>query len=46
MLRALRVRSDVRVDDPYEVYNKLEFDVPVLDGGDAYARVLLSVRRR
>lgn len=42
MLRASGVRSDVRIDKPYEVYDKLEFDVPVLDEGDAYARAFIG----
>ncbi|MHA1168387.1 MAG: NADH-quinone oxidoreductase subunit D [Candidatus Hodarchaeales archaeon] len=37
-LRASGVEADVRRDDPYEIYDQLEFDVPVFDEGDGYAR--------
>ncbi len=43
VLRASGVQSDVRRDDPYEVYDELEFDVPVRDEGDAYARVKVGM---
>ncbi len=43
-LRAAGFAHDVRVDDPYEVYNELEFDIPVAHESDVYARI--AVRRR
>ena len=43
-LRACGLPADIRRDDPYEVYDKLEFDIPTRTEGDAYAR--LMVRRR
>jgi NADH-quinone oxidoreductase subunit D len=43
-LRATGLARDVRRDDPYEIYSKLEFDIPTRTEGDAYAR--LMVRRR
>ncbi len=43
-LRACGIASDVRRDAPYEVYDKLDFDVITETGGDVYARAL--VRRR
>ena len=43
-LRAAGFAYDVRVDDPYEVYDELEFDIPVARESDVYAR--MAVRRR
>jgi NADH-quinone oxidoreductase subunit D len=43
VLRASGMKTDVRKDDPYEVYDKFEFDVPVRDEGDAYARYLVGM---
>lgn len=43
-LRAAGFAHDVRIDDPYEVYNELEFDIPVAYESDALARML--VRRK
>jgi NADH-quinone oxidoreductase subunit D len=42
-LRACGMGSDVRREDPYLVYDQLEFDVPVEHEGDALARI--RVRR-
>jgi len=42
-LRSTGLAKDVRRDDPYEVYSKLEFDIPTRTEGDALAR--LMVRR-
>ncbi len=39
-LRASGMRADLRKDDPYLVYDRLEFEVPVLKGGDIYSRIL------
>ena len=40
--RASGIKMDVRKDDPYEIYNNLEFEVPVMDEGDAYARFMVG----
>ena len=39
-LRASGYPADVRKDDPYLIYGKLEFDVPVTGDGDIYSRML------
>ena len=41
VLRACGVEADVRRDDPYEIYNELDFSIPVREEGDAYARYLV-----
>jgi NADH-quinone oxidoreductase subunit D len=38
ILRGSGIAADVRRDDPYEVYDQLDFDIPVFDEGDAYSR--------
>jgi NADH-quinone oxidoreductase subunit D len=43
VLRASGMKADVRKDDPYEVYDRFDFDVPVRDEGDAYARYLVGI---
>ncbi len=40
-LRATGLRFDVRRDDPYLVYDQLQFDIPTEDAGDAWARTLV-----
>jgi len=40
-LRAAGYAHDVRKDDPYEVYNELEFDIPTLKDSDAYSRLMI-----
>jgi NADH-quinone oxidoreductase subunit D len=42
-LKATGVKVDVRLDEPYAAYPYLDFDVPVLDDGDAWAR---EIQRR
>jgi len=44
VLRASGMKTDVRRDDPYEVYDQLDFAVPVQKEGDAYSRYLIGVR--
>jgi len=39
-LRASGYPADVRKDDPYLVYDRLEFDVPITGDGDIYSRML------
>lgn len=41
VLRGCGVRRDVRRDLPYLVYDRLEFDIPIFSGGDAWARALV-----
>ena len=41
MLRASGVEWDIRKEEPYELYDEVEFDVPVSDKGDNYARYKL-----
>lgn len=43
MLRASGLAWDVRKNFPYEVYSKLDFDVPVGSKGDCYDRYLVRV---
>jgi NADH-quinone oxidoreductase subunit D len=43
VLRASGMAADVRKDDPYEIYETLDFHVPVRKEGDAYARYLIGV---
>ena len=42
-LRASGVGYDVRLASPYEVYDELDFEVPVYEEGDALARTLVRV---
>jgi len=44
VLRASGMKTDVRKDDPYEVYDEFDFDIPTRKEGDAYARCM--IRRR
>jgi NADH-quinone oxidoreductase subunit D len=43
VLRASGLKADVRKDDPYEVYDRFDFEVPTREEGDAYARYLLGI---
>ncbi len=38
MLRASGVQWDIRKEEPYELYDEIEFNVPYSDKGDNYAR--------
>ncbi len=40
-LRASGVAYDIRKEEPYSIYDELEFEVPVSDKGDSYARYKL-----
>ena len=44
VLRASGLKSDVRKDKHYEIYNQLDFEIPVLKDGDAYSRYLIGIR--
>lgn len=43
MLRGSGIEWDLRKSNPYEVYDKMEFDIPVGTGGDCYDRYLVRV---
>jgi NADH-quinone oxidoreductase subunit D len=43
MLRGSGVAWDLRKSQPYEVYEQLDFDIPVGKTGDCYARYLVRV---
>ena len=43
MLRGSGLKWDLRHSQPYEVYNKLKFDVPAGTSGDCYDRYLIRV---
>lgn len=42
-LRASGVGCDVRRDTPYAAYSELDFDVPIAEEGDVYARLLVRM---
>jgi len=41
MLRGSGIPYDIRKEEPYELYDEVEFDVPVTDACDSYGRYLL-----
>ncbi len=43
VLRASGMATDVRKEEPYEVYDRIDFDVPVKREGDAYARNRIGI---
>ena len=43
VIRGSGMVMDVRRDEPYEVYDKLDFEVPVRTEGDACARYLIGI---
>ena len=43
VLRGSGMKADVRKDEPYEVYDRLDFEVPVKKEGDAYARYWIGI---
>ncbi len=40
-LRGCGIKRDVRKDMPYLMYDKLDFDIPIQNDGDVYARALV-----
>lgn len=45
MLRASGIKWDLRKTQPYEIYDELDFDVPVGTKGDIYDRFLEVFRQ-
>ncbi len=43
-LRASGVRGDIRKDEPYSSYDKLDFEIPIFTEGDSYARALVRFK--
>lgn len=43
MLRGSGISWDLRKDQPYEVYEKMAFDIPVGKNGDSYDRYLVRI---
>jgi len=43
MLRSTGIKWDLRKSEPYDAYDKVEFDVPVGENGDCYDRYILRV---
>lgn len=41
LIRGSGVKWDLRKEEPYEIYNELEFDIPVSNACDSYGRYLL-----
>lgn len=44
MLRGSGIAWDLRKSQPYEVYDRMEFDVPIGTTGDCYARYLIRMQ--
>tara|TARA_B100001059_G_scaffold100042_1_gene99672 strand:- start:162 stop:1415 length:1254 start_codon:yes stop_codon:yes gene_type:complete len=44
MLRGSGVRWDLRKKEPYEVYKKMKFDIPIGTEGDSYDRYLVRIQ--
>ena len=40
-LRGCGIKRDVRRDNPYLMYEKLDFDIPTFDGCDVYSRAMV-----
>lgn len=43
MLRGSGIKWDLRKSQPYEIYDKINFDIPVGDNGDCYDRYLIRI---
>jgi NADH-quinone oxidoreductase subunit D len=37
-----RAKRDVRIDEPYDAYDRFKFEAPVRTEGDAYARAWIA----
>ena len=44
MLRASSVQWDLRKADPYEVYDRLDFDIPIGSVGDTFDRYIVRIQ--
>jgi NADH-quinone oxidoreductase subunit D len=42
-MRGTGVDFDIRRDDPYDNYDQVDFEVPVLKAGDSYARYMVRI---
>ncbi|MDR2845870.1 MAG: NADH-quinone oxidoreductase subunit D [Candidatus Methanoplasma sp.] len=42
-MRGNGVDFDIRRDDPYDNYDKVDFEVPVLNDGDSYSRYMVRI---
>lgn len=43
LLRGSGIKKDLRKDEPYAVYDQLDFDIPVGKNGDSYDRYLIRM---
>ncbi len=43
VIRASGVNYDVRKKEPYEIYDKMNFEVPTMNSGDSFARSILPI---
>lgn len=43
MLRGSGIEWDLRKSNPYEVYDEMEFDIPIGVSGDCYDRYLIRI---
>jgi NADH-quinone oxidoreductase subunit D len=43
VVRASGLDYDVRKKEPYEIYDKIDFEVPVMNTGDSFARSILPI---
>lgn len=43
MLRSVGIDYDVRKDNPYLIYDRFDFEIPVVDEGDNYSRYLVRM---
>jgi len=43
VLRGSGMKTDVRKEEPYEIYDRLDFEIPTRKDGDAYARYWIGI---
>jgi NADH-quinone oxidoreductase subunit D len=43
VVRASGIDYDVRKKEPYEIYDKIDFQVPIMNTGDSFARSILPI---